>query len=159
MMRKGEAASARQAPSQLGVPKFRQLATALTTVGKRRKEDNCCNHSEAEIPTVPLQPLLTLSTPNVAETQDFDLHVVLPMPSSGIHLLLNNDGVSVDESISESGEEVDRKKEEANTLIAFQKEVGFTFENGEEEIQSKLVELENHDLKKKIVREQGRCVQ
>jgi hypothetical protein len=90
----------------------------------------------------------------VAVAQEFDLHVVLPMPSSGIHLLLNNEGESVNESISESGEDVGRLDEEANSLIAIQKEVGFTFENGEEEIQSKLVELEKLDLKKKIVREQ-----
>jgi hypothetical protein len=37
--------------------------------------------------------------------------------------------------------------------------VGFTFENGEEEIQSKLIELEKIDYEKKIVREQKRGYQ
>jgi hypothetical protein len=154
LQKKGETSTARQVPPQLGVPNFRQLATALTTVGKRRKEENRCNNPEAELTSVPSQPTNSLAPQNVAVAQEFDLHVVLPMPSSGIHLLLNNEGESVNESISESGEDVGRLDEEANSLIAIQKEVGFTFENGEEEIQSKLVELEKLDLKKKIVREQ-----
>jgi hypothetical protein len=75
---------------------------------------------------------------------------------------MDEQGDSVPESISGTEEDDDaavRREEEANILVGIQKEVGFTFEVGKEEVQSKLVELEKIDYEKKIVRERGRSDQ
>jgi hypothetical protein len=73
--------------------------------------------------------------------------------------VLDLDGASAQDSTSDRGGVAAAREEEANILIDIQQEVGFTFECGEEEIQSKLVELEKIDFEKKIVREQGRGYQ
>jgi hypothetical protein len=77
------------------------------------------------------------------------------LPASGMNLIINDDGESVPESISDFEDSVARKKEEVNILIDIQKEAGFTFEAGEDEIQSKLLDLEKIDCNKMVEREQG----
>ncbi|WJX76281.1 hypothetical protein P8452_59720 [Trifolium repens] len=146
IVKKGNHSSVRPIPPQLGVPKFCQLAAALKSTGRRRK------HKEGDPPSTVAQ---LSSQPNhvSGEFQDFDLHVVLPLPSSGIHLVVNNDGDPVPETPPELGGEVERYEEEANTLIDIQKKVGFTFEGEEGEIQNKLIELAKIDHDQKIVRE------
>jgi hypothetical protein len=96
---------------------------------------------------------------DVEEPPAINLEVVLPLPGSGINHLLDSDGASAQDSTSDRGGVAAAREEEAKILIDIQHEVGFTFENGEEEIQSKLVELEKIDFEKKIVREQGRGYQ
>ncbi|GAU50244.1 hypothetical protein TSUD_194790 [Trifolium subterraneum] len=120
----------------VGVPKFCQFAVATKSGGRRRREDPKGKSKEVAPGVVEIQSHSS-STPVVAEeVPTIELQVVLPMPSSGINLVVNNDGETVFESISESGEEVARKEEEAKALIDIQKKVGFTFEGGEEDIQS-----------------------
>ncbi|MCI42648.1 hypothetical protein A2U01_0063885, partial [Trifolium medium] len=72
----------------------------------------------------------------IEEPDGINLHVVLPSPASGINLVIDNDG----DALPEGGPNVDvdniRKEGEAKILIGIQKEVGFTFDVDEGEIQS-----------------------
>jgi hypothetical protein len=75
--------------------------------------------------------------------------------NSGLNQIFATEGGFVPEEGSE--EEGDMVSKEASTLMRIQKEVGFSFEGGEEEIQSKLVELEKKDKEKHVdlVQERG----
>jgi hypothetical protein len=157
---------ARPLPQQLGVPKFCQLAESMKEAGKRRKEAKkkksregdvqnegvvtkvgvMCNHSS--------QPHALSTMQDSVEPPVIGLHVVLPLPPSGLTLVMDDHGESMPDSISDTDDGAVRREEEANILIGIQKQVGFTFDGDEDEIQSKLVELETHDNEKKVVREQ-----
>jgi hypothetical protein len=161
---------ARSSSQSLGVPKFCQLAESMKEVGKRRKEAKKKHRggdaiNNGEISTVgvvcndSLQPQVVISTPDSVEPPAIELQVVLPVPNFGIMLMMDEHGESVPDSISDSDDVVARREEEANILIGIQKQVGFTFEGGEEEIQSKLVEVEILDSEQKVVRELRRSDQ
>ncbi|KAK2413385.1 zinc finger CCCH domain-containing protein [Trifolium repens] len=158
--RKGKRNS-RPIPPQIGVPKFCQLANSLIEAGKRKKEGSRkkvregSGVSEGGANCDLLSPHSSASTQEEEELSAIGLQVVLPMPPSGINLIVDSNGDEVSDSISDTQRVVD-KEEEATLLIGIQKEVGFTFEVGEEEIQSKLVELENFDNEQKTVRVQQR---
>jgi hypothetical protein len=82
---------------------------------------------------------------NTILNPNFELHVVLPFPDSGVAHLV--DGSGEGDSDTEPAREVDVSTEEAvvTKLIEIQKKVGFTFEGGEEDIHSRLVVLEKKD--------------
>ncbi|GAU48924.1 hypothetical protein TSUD_301790 [Trifolium subterraneum] len=82
------------------------------------------------------------------EQPGIDLLVVLPLHSSCINHVIDDDGVSVSEAASEKEEASITKMEEAKLLIGIQKEVGFTFKVSETEIQSRLVDLDVKDRAK-----------
>jgi hypothetical protein len=152
-------------PNQVGVPKFCQLAASMVEAGRRRKEANKKTQRGGAITSDEVlvsDDLLGQSQPRpmeVEEHPEFVLEVVLPIPSSGVNLLMDNDGESVSESNSVASDEAASRVLEANVLIGIQKEVGFTFEGDEEIIQSKMVELEENDIEKRIEREQRRGFQ
>jgi predicted sugar kinase len=137
----------------------------MVEAGRRRKEQirkNAKNGGSViegghSCETIVSQPLpLPI---DVEEPPAINLEVVLPLPGSGINHVLDLDGASAQDSTSDRGGVAAAREEEAKILIDIQHEVGFTFENGEEEIQSKLIELEKIDYEKKIVREQKRGYQ
>jgi hypothetical protein len=152
-------------PNQVGVPKFCQLAASMVEAGRRRKEANKKTQRGGAI-TSDEAPACenTMGQPQLRSTEveehpEFVLEVVLPIPSSGVNLLLDNDGESISESNSVVSDEEASRVSEAKVLMGIQKEVGFTFEGNEEMIQGKMVELEENDLEKKIEREQRRGFQ
>jgi hypothetical protein len=80
-----------------------------------------------------------------------DLHVELPFLDSGLNHVLDNGGEFVPESNPEEAANGITKEEEARMLIGIQKKVGFYFDVGDDELQSKLIELENSDRGTKVV--------
>jgi hypothetical protein len=153
--KKGPQQQARATTSMLGVPKFCQLAMAVSTAGRRRKENGKENQNASEFN----QAILTPQEEDHDQHPAIDLHVQLPLPASGINYVLDSDVDSVSDSIQEGGGEEVAKEEEAKRLIGIQKEVEFSFEVGDEEIQSKLVELDEVDRKNNVEREQQRGYQ
>ncbi|GAU28382.1 hypothetical protein TSUD_257100 [Trifolium subterraneum] len=134
----GSHSNTRSFPPLIGVPKFCQLAASLKSTSRRRKDDHRGKSIKGVLPKVVLQPDSESSNQVPVEVPTINLQVVLPMPSSGLNLVINNDGDFVPDSTSEVGEVVIRREEEAKILIDIQKVVGFTFEGGEDEIQSKM---------------------
>jgi hypothetical protein len=86
-----------------------------------------------------------------------NLVAVTPVPNSGLNLLLDNGGGFILEPTMEEADIGISKEDEATLLIGIQKEVGFNFEVGDVELQSKLVELDNFDCEKNVelVQERG----
>ncbi|MCH86174.1 hypothetical protein A2U01_0007028, partial [Trifolium medium] len=107
-------------------PMFRKLALALKSAGKRRKVAD---------PAI-LVPMCQAST-SAAEVGVAPGIDVLPILGSGIDLLLDKEGDLAPDSFSATEEGRFRKEDEANVLMGIQKEVGFTFEVEESEIQSR----------------------
>jgi hypothetical protein len=117
--KKGPSNSNRQIPQQIGVPKFCQLAASMVEAGRRRKEQIRKNSKiggpviEGGQSCVKQLPLgLPLST-EVEEAPAINLEVVLPLPGSGVNLLLDSDGVSAQDSTSDGGgvERLERRKQ------------------------------------------------
>jgi hypothetical protein len=140
--------SPRPIPPLIGIPKCRQLEMSMKVAGRRLKEVVKNNQSIAPTPTQHLQQQGEADVPAI------DLEVVLPMPNYGLNLLFDNEGGFIPESSSETGGAEDPKVEEAKTLIGIQKDVGVSFVMGEEEIQNKLVELDDSDKLKIVELEQ-----
>jgi hypothetical protein len=138
----------------VGIPKFQQLAMAVNGVGRRRKDPMKSNSKEGDHSRTVLRPQTLSIADGCAETPPIDLQVLLPVPAFGLNKLFDCDGRAVSDSLLVSGGGDAQKKEEAKILIEIQKEVGFTFEMGEDELQSKLVELDDVDRAKNVVREQ-----
>jgi hypothetical protein len=126
-------------PPLLGIPKFCQLEMAVKASGKRRKEAGSMKQGND------VSADTNSSSNGNDENPGIDLQVVLPTPSSGVNLLVDQDGGSVHVSVSNSGDVASSKEEDVRALMAIQKRVGFSFEANEDEIQSKLIELENVD--------------
>jgi hypothetical protein len=76
---------------------------------------------------------------------------------SGLQYLTDGEGGFIPETNFEGDGNVVSKEDEAKILVVIQKEVGFNFEANDEEIQSKLVELDNNDRMKNVeqVHERG----
>jgi hypothetical protein len=145
-MKKGISNPVRPPPPLIGVPTFRKLELSLkAAAGRKRKEgskqtqggDDSVGNGTQLVPEPPAKI-----------HGDFELHVVLPLQNSGLNQIFAAEGVFVPEEGSE--EDGDMVSKEASTLMRIQKEVGFSFEGGEEEIQSKLVELEKKDKEKHV---------
>ncbi|MCH79505.1 hypothetical protein A2U01_0000255 [Trifolium medium] len=126
---------------------FRKIALSRKAAGKRRMEGGPSKEMGSSQPS---------STALREEEQpEIGLQDAIPIPNSGINFLFDNEGEVVPDSISATEDGLLRKEEEACFLMGIQKEVGFTFEAEESEIQSRLVELERNDRKKNIVLEQS----
>jgi hypothetical protein len=115
---------------------------AVKAAGKRRKEVDSTKQRNED----PADNNLSLHDGD--GNQGIELYVELPIPSSGVNLLVDQDGGSVQESLSNSGDVACSKEEEVRALMDIQKRVGFSFDANEDEIQSKLIELENIDEEK-----------
>jgi hypothetical protein len=142
-------------PPMLGIPKFRQLELSLKAAGARRQKEGVVKQHRPIDPPISEDPPVPI--PSNHQARSFDLHVVLPMPSSGIHHVLDDDGGLIQQDNPDAARNGITKEKEAEILIEIQKEVGFSFEIEEEEIQSKLVELDNIDKMKKdeVVQQRG----
>jgi hypothetical protein len=145
---------ARLIPPLLGVPKFRQLEMAVNSLGKRRKEVSRSISQSGDGIEGQRQLQEPLTSTASEEISAIDLQVVLPMPTSGINLIVNNDGAVLSDSLQGSGDDSARKIEEAGKLLDIQKKVGFTFDVGDSETQSKLVELDDLDRMRNVDRVQ-----
>ncbi|KAK2406699.1 zinc finger CCCH domain-containing protein [Trifolium repens] len=157
-LKKGHNNSARPCPPMLGVPKFRQLELTLKATGKRRKEGGrSCSNSDDTQPNLIHDMANQFPQQGGEQHTGIELHVELPFCNSGLNHLLDNDGGFVPELSLENEVNDVIKNKEVKTLIAIQKEVGFNFEATEEEVQEKLVELDNFDREKiaELVLERG----
>jgi hypothetical protein len=145
----------RHPPNLMGVPKFRQLELILKNAGRRRKEDPKGKSSEGDLLRLDQQSSNHSATcsPGVCPTPTVD--ATLPIPGSGVAHLLDIDGDPVPESVG-AGVSMEA---EAVVLLGIQKEVGFTFEVGDDEIQSKLIELANKHSDRNVEWEQRRGYQ
>jgi hypothetical protein len=155
--KKGHHNSDRPTPHPIGVPKFRQLELTLKVAGRRRKDVDVGTTRADDLPLISTGSEPQPGLHGVEEQAPVRNPVPGPgVPGSGLNLLVDHDGGSVPDSISNSGGAIVRKEEEAKILIEIQKDVGFTFEAGDDEIQSKLVELDNIDRLKHDGREEER---
>ncbi|KAK2429449.1 hypothetical protein QL285_027887 [Trifolium repens] len=160
----------RPIPPMIGVPKFRQLELTLKAAGRRQKENgkgssssDDCSLEVAMVPPLPaptLEPLVSVNPLPQLDTEMrtvSNLVAVTPVPNSGLNLLLDNGGGFILEPTMEEADIGISKEDEATLLIGIQKEVGFNFEVGDVELQSKLVELDNFDREKNVelVQERG----
>jgi hypothetical protein len=147
--------SSRHPPNMMGVPKFRQLELTLKNAGRRRKEDPKGRSSECDLLSQDRQSQNHDSARGLGITPSSAVEATVPIPGSGIAHLLDIDGDPVPDSVGAGVS----KDAEALVLMGIQKEVGFTFEAGDDEIQSKLVELANKDGDRNVEWEQGRGYQ
>jgi hypothetical protein len=143
----------------IGTPKFRQIAMALESSGRRRKDGRPSNLNTPSQASILSTPEVHTDSQRPPQYTDFNIEVVLPFHGSDINDLVDDDGLVVPDSISATEETRFQQEEEAAILMGIQKEVGFTFEVEDAEIQSKLVELERSDRAQNIQREQGRGYQ
>jgi hypothetical protein len=117
-LKKGLHNPARLIPPQIGVPKFCQLAAALQFVGRRRgQKDGAASVVESQSHSLPSNYVMEVDPTIVVQAGS-------PLPASGINLLINNDGESVPESISENEDTTAQKNEEANILIGIKRRLG-----------------------------------
>jgi hypothetical protein len=129
-----------------GTPTFKKLAMAMEASGKRRKAAGQLKPGNQP----PSQPI-----PMAEDVPGIDLHVALPMPRSGIDDLIDDDGEVVpDSALMLGGGFIN--EEEVTVLMGIQQQVGFSFQNNEHEIHSRLVELEVTDRRQNVEVEQGR---
>ncbi|MCH82424.1 hypothetical protein A2U01_0003230 [Trifolium medium] len=135
--------SGRQSVQQVGLPMFRKLAMSLKSAGKRKKDANTVMDGSINRHTVgrscsgsqqPVPPELT-SCHRTVEQPGIDLQVVLPLPPTGINHLVDDDGASVPASFSATEGVCAIREDEAKVLLGIQKDVGFTFEASDVEIQ------------------------
>jgi hypothetical protein len=150
--KKGVPNPARPPHPLIGVPTFRKLELSLKAAGRKRKDGSKKSHGGGD-PVV--NDVQLVSQPPAIYDGDFDLYMELPVQNSGLnHIFANGWGFVPEEESAVDGEEVAK---EARILLGIQKKVGFSFEGGEEEIQSKLVELEKKDKEKNVelVQERG----
>jgi hypothetical protein len=147
--------SSRHPPNMMGVPKFRQLELTLKNAGRRRKEDPKGRSSECDLLSQDRQSQNHDSARGLGITPPSAVEATTPIPGSGIAHLLDIDGDPVPDSVGAGVS----KEAEALVLMGIQKEVGFTFEACDDEIQSKLVELANKDGDRNVEWEQGKSYQ
>ncbi|MCI30140.1 hypothetical protein A2U01_0051349, partial [Trifolium medium] len=142
---------------QVGLPLCHKLAMSLKSSGKRKKDANTAKdgsknrHSVGRSCSGPQHPEPT-SCQRSVEQPGNDLQVALPMPPTGINHLVDDDGDFVPASCSATEGVIVTKEEEAKILLGIQKEVGFTFDASDVEIQSKLVVLEYNDKANNVER-------
>jgi hypothetical protein len=136
----------------VGAPLSRQIAMKSMPQPRRRKNGDVGKHGSRKGQSgEAIQKQLPVFPPSVSthlageSTTEFELQVVLPFPGSGINHVVDSEGGWVSES--GSGLEPGRVPEEleAAVLMGIQKEVGFNFEEGDEDVQRRLVELEKRD--------------
>jgi hypothetical protein len=139
----------------VGAPLSRQIALKSMPPGRRRKAGDGGKKGSLKgqsIEAIPqqqqLQPLVcpSVSLPLTgANSADFELQVVLPFPGSGINHLADGDGgLSTDVARGVEGGRLPEVMEAA-VLMGIQKEVGFNFDGGDEDVQRRLVQLEKKD--------------
>jgi hypothetical protein len=130
----------------LGIPKFRQLELTLKAAGRKRKEGNKELNEVNVLSSGSVQAESAMAPISEGEASPgIDLHVELPFIDSGLNCVVDSGGGFVPDSNLEEEVNVITKEEEARILIGLQKEAGFNFEVGDDEVQRKLVELEDSD--------------
>jgi hypothetical protein len=144
--KKGSNHGGRPIPPMLGIPKFRQLELTLKAAGRKRKEGNKELNEVNVLSSGSVQAESVMAPISEGEASPgIDLHVELPFIDSGLNCVVDSGGGFVPDSNLEEEVNVITKEEEARILIGLQKEVGFNFEVGDDEVQRKLVELEDSD--------------
>jgi hypothetical protein len=127
---------------------------AVNTAGRKRKEANKSNNIQEGIVVIPPHSLTTPLISIDEGDEASNVQVMNPVPPSGLKHLIDSEGEAVSESVHGSLGEVAQKEVDAKKLISIQRKVGFTFDIEEEELQSRLVELDEVDRVKNVERVQ-----
>jgi hypothetical protein len=139
--------NSRIAPPMIGVPKFRQLEQSLKAAGRKRKEVGKKITGGGSITDIVFEQQ---TEEPIQEEGSVDRQAELPLEDSGLNHLFDNEGGFIPESIAEDEGDAVPKDIEANILMVIQKEVGFSFQAGEDQIHGKLMELDNIDREKNV---------
>jgi hypothetical protein len=135
----------RPAPPMVGIPKFRQLELVLKAAVGRCNKHGGASHSRAGDPSIQ-----EIQAESVQEVVEEEQQVKTARLGSGLQYLMDGEWGFIPETNSEGDGNAVSKEDEAKILVVIQKEVGFNFEANDEEIQSKLVELDNNDRMKNV---------
>jgi hypothetical protein len=138
----------------VGAPLSMRIALSERPASRRKKGEGAKKGSTKgqRLGDVDRPPILASSVSQEVVEQAFDLEVVLPFPGSGLNLLLNQMEGQSHTDVVGLGEDRVSEGEEVVKLLGIQKEVGFSFENNEAEVQNRLVDLEKVDRANNVLR-------
>lgn len=125
----------------LGVPKFLAISEQARTVrgGRQRNSNSTSSRSEANISTS--NPSITRATQAI--------------PNSGMSMLLRDEQRSSRDLQAQADACVQVKRLEAKKVLSIQKKVGIVFSLSDDQVEGKLVSLEQEAVNKKAQRDRN----